>query len=919
MPQPTIPYTLDLGEPTIPQTFDLGEPTIPYTLDLGETSIPYTLNLGKPQFPEAAKGFASPGVSSTMSRIFNYIDRPLGLVMETAHQLQQGADPTTALKAGGHEFLTGEKGTHFEDILETAGMEPGWGRTAAGILGDVVGDPINLLPIFGVGKKVVSGLQAGGRSLVRRSPIIRDLARKFIPYSGVSDDVANHLRFARSRSMAQKQIQLDDVERRFRGMNPEDLRRRGAFHIDEPGRIPLADDASRVPLAEQAQKFQDDFVEEMRYGVIDPKREITDQGYVPYFMSDPHVKPLIRGRDVTFDMPSAHKRNLKSLAQMEHYAKEVGAEPELNIGRIASIRQYHSQRSRGNAAMLLHMVGGSVDDAVTPAQLREGVSALRHGNIPDNFKGVVVRATEKDAPAGWQKIAIGEHQPGLRRFFQGDKKDPAAYWFAPDEAAAINRIFTFDPSPGELGRIVDRITSAWKTSTTVIRPSFHTRNAVSNLWAMHLAGMNPGEVSTYMVRSTTWGLRKPTSQVFHLGKEQAESFSKILGRAVDGPISKADLDEAMHLLGVTGIEFGTIGDLAVGFERDYARSQQTLLRRLASPLKAARGAGQWNEDAARRGLFLWGIKKGKSPLRAALDVKKFLFDYTELTDFEKSYMRRIIPFYTWLRKNVPLQAQMLIEKPNIFARLGHTVEGIERRGDPIPREDRPDFVQELEMVEAPFKTDRGSRAYLNPALPVMDLNKIPTYPSPGEISNIVGELGGSLNPLIRVPLELGSRWDFFRGRRLWGDQGGLADYVRAPAAVEMLDRLGVPVPSTTIKRNVSQKRNELAMPALWSYLINQIPIANVAGKSVTPFVPDPTLNLPDERIGGVPIGVINAFSPMSVTTEDANQEQMRRYFDQAAQQRIARTIMREGFRTEDLTANPELMWKLIRQAQEERR
>ena len=49
--------------------------------------------------------------------------------------------------------------------------------------------------------------------------------------------------------------------------------------------------------------------------------------------------------------------------------------------------------------------------------------------------------------------------------------------------------------------------------------------------------------------------------------------------------------------------------------------------------------------------------------QAAIHVKKHLFDYDNLSKFEKEFMRRGIPFYTWTRKNLALQLQTLSTKP----------------------------------------------------------------------------------------------------------------------------------------------------------------------------------------------------------------------------------------------------------------
>ena len=48
---------------------------------------------------------------------------------------------------------------------------------------------------------------------------------------------------------------------------------------------------------------------------------------------------------------------------------------------------------------------------------------------------------------------------------------------------------------------------------------------------------------------------------------------------------------------------------------------------------------------------------------ASQRVKEALFDYTDLSKFERNVMKRIFPFYTWTRKNIPAQLKVLVQNP----------------------------------------------------------------------------------------------------------------------------------------------------------------------------------------------------------------------------------------------------------------
>ena len=64
------------------------------------------------------------------------------------------------------------------------------------------------------------------------------------------------------------------------------------------------------------------------------------------------------------------------------------------------------------------------------------------------------------------------------------------------------------------------------------------------------------------------------------------------------------------------------------------------------------------------------IKKALSDsgdVQAVQRTNKYLFDYGDITPFEKGVARESILFYTWLRKNIPLQIETALSNPKIAA------------------------------------------------------------------------------------------------------------------------------------------------------------------------------------------------------------------------------------------------------------
>lgn len=93
-------------------------------------------------------------------------------------------------------------------------------------------------------------------------------------------------------------------------------------------------------------------------------------------------------------------------------------------------------------------------------------------------------------------------------------------------------------------------------------------------------------------------------------------------------------------------------------------------------LQAGRKVGTNIEDFLRMGKYLAERRKGFSGEMAGDSVRNIHFDYDQLTKFEKNAMRTAFPFYTFMRKNAPLQAHYLAHYPFYPLTQMRTMEGL---------------------------------------------------------------------------------------------------------------------------------------------------------------------------------------------------------------------------------------------------
>jgi hypothetical protein len=147
------------------------------------------------------------------------------------------------------------------------------------------------------------------------------------------------------------------------------------------------------------------------------------------------------------------------------------------------------------------------------------------------------------------------------------------------------------------------------------------------------------------------------------------------------------------------------------------------------------------------------------------DVNKYHFDYDDLSRFERQVGRRIIPFYTWTRKNVPLQLEAMLSQPgksiNRYMALKRNLE-LGQEEEPIV----PSYFKEQGFIQLPFLPG-GNQAYGTVDLPFRD---------PFEVADVSGQLLGMVNPMLKAPVEA------WAGKQFFSDVPIREDYINAPGA-----------------------------------------------------------------------------------------------------------------------------------------
>lgn len=178
---------------------------------------------------------------------------------------------------------------------------------------------------------------------------------------------------------------------------------------------------------------------------------------------------------------------------------------------------------------------------------------------------------------------------------------------------------------------------------------------------------------------------------------------------------------------------------------------------------AGRKIGTKIEDFFRGALWNHEVRKGASPEVAASEVNRLHFNYDNVTNFERNVMRRLVPFYTFTRQNLPLQVSNVVNKPGVFNAQYKPF------NQQTPGEDRyvPGYMASGVSVPLGPAVD-GNRQYISKlGLPAEEAfermhfkNGLP------DIRATALDYMGAINPLIKAPLEQLFNTQFHTQRKL---------------------------------------------------------------------------------------------------------------------------------------------------------
>lgn len=320
-----------------------------------------------------------------------------------------------------------------------------------------------------------------------------------------------------------------------------------------------------------------------------------------------------------------------------------------------------------------------------------------------------------------------------------------------------------------------KLSTMTRFSLTTYFPAYHMRNMISDTMNSLLA--DPG-VLFHPLANAKVARDAMLGDKVRFGKINVPGFSE--------PMESADYLFMMETLGlksqehladfVAAAEKGQLADRSIWKRAGLGRSGE--VGQFALRMSARR------EDIIRMQTMLQRMRRnGGDAAEAAWHTIKYHFDYADLSQWEKRYMRNAFLFYTWYRKNIPLQFLSMIQKPGFFSALTNSyielAEGatpfnvnwnninplLPDLSGPVPNSGLvPDYMTRI--MAAPVVNWNGHATAFSLGLPWADMNLVTNFAENPEEG--IRSVFNMLTPPARLGAELGFGESLLTGQKLEG-------------------------------------------------------------------------------------------------------------------------------------------------------
>lgn len=510
------------------------------------------------------------------------------------------------------------------------------------------------------------------------------------------------------------------------------------------------------------------------------------------------------------------KKQVKDLsAKLKNYSdpvREKGLFTEDLLGNLKS-RELESARVRSSGETILAGLDPKMGQVQPVSALQ--ASGEKFVRVPEFLDAAGLSHTEGGVHVAGERVGqmLGLNQQQMQKL----RSSLGDYGLPESVANDMLRIGQAWKTPEVLKPVVDawdKITQTIKSNLTYPFPGFHTRNVMSGLFNMWRDNaLSPSAMKQMSEIQRGGQLSEEAATKLYPGLSASEATRQFRNELMANKISFVRGGQVNDVVGPTsaikgGFLPGELPDVggepisllqgAKSVGSAYAPTKGHLNPLDTENFFMTRGGtavGNSAEDWLRGSHYLAKRMQGASPAEAKLGTLKYQIDYNDLSQFEKNVMKRVFPFYSFSRRNLPPLLDDLANRP---AKIAGGIRASTSRQD---NEFTPEWISEGTAIPV-GKSPEGFSRYVNSlGMPYEDeaVKAIGNLMA-GKGSRALQTTIGQTSNLLKFPLEQATGVQLHTGRNL-------KDLRPSPAVSELGDLIqgaGLDHPSTQSEQLLSE-------------------------------------------------------------------------------------------------------------------
>lgn len=330
--------------------------------------------------------------------------------------------------------------------------------------------------------------------------------------------------------------------------------------------------------------------------------------------------------------------------------------------------------------------------------------------------------------------------------------------------------------------VINNTFKKWK----LFSPGFQMRNVLGNTSNMYLAGMNADDIVKYINKADNTLKKAPEimQKATLKGMDALTDAEKVIYSKYRNFIEKGFHDISKEVWDV---------ETVVNTNQKLRQKYDVLNKAADFNFKVNQ---KW-DNRFRMAMLDWAEETPSAVNKAGFTdpealVRSALFDPKDLSGVERDKIKRLIPFYTFTKKNLAFQAKNIFENPRKYNHLRKTIRATWEEWADISDKDIESYKRENFWIPIPFLSKDGKYAAIKTNLPVGDLAEF--------IENPSRKILASLSPAIRAPFEMATNKQIYTDmpiQEFKGQRGYLMPFMGRKAEYGV-SQFGFDVPMSAI-------------------------------------------------------------------------------------------------------------------------